>query len=507
MSDVLAIIPARGGSQELRRKNVLPVDGQPMFLRTAQAARDAGCQVVVSTDDPEIRSTAIVAGFDVHDRGPELADVVVDEVVKAAVKHVDCPACFGIGIDPKTDVLDTSRNRPCKVCDGAEHWSGSVLLVQPTVQPITANILTEFIRNAPNVGCLTIDNMHQLWTNAGWITPRVNRQDRSMGSLVAQELGIRYWSHVELIGEEPPTPTPMPFSVNDLVDIDSAADYRSVTIPKRIALWPIADKTHGMGHLRRCLAIAERLQHHSIVFMMDDMEEASIELVNRRGWMQQISGETIPEYPDLWILDRLSNETMPHLDGNMLSLEDESNYQADITIDALYSDGADWCVLRPEFLAGDYQVRDEPLYAPRLLVMFGGTDPTGLGKIVSSLFPNHPVDWIQAGDDRAVAEAMHNADILITSAGRTVFEAAAVGIPTIVLSQNLRETTHTHLGYEHGNIYLGLGRMVSDKVIVDTVRVLGEDVTLRRELSKRGRPDGLGLDRIVHAIEGLLGGL
>jgi len=137
----LAIVPCRGGSTELKRKNLLPVDGVPMFLRSAIAARDAGCQVVVSTDDPEIRSTAVVAGFDVHDRGPELAECVVDDVVKAA----------------------------------AEGWDGPVLLVQPTVQPITTNIITEFIRNAPNVGCLTVDNTHQLWTSAGWITPRVNR--------------------------------------------------------------------------------------------------------------------------------------------------------------------------------------------------------------------------------------------------------------------------------------------------------------------------------------------
>ena len=58
MTDCLAIVPARGGSTELRRKNLLPIGGVPMVLRTAQAAEDAGCRVVVSTDDPEIRSTA-----------------------------------------------------------------------------------------------------------------------------------------------------------------------------------------------------------------------------------------------------------------------------------------------------------------------------------------------------------------------------------------------------------------------------------------------------------------
>jgi spore coat polysaccharide biosynthesis predicted glycosyltransferase SpsG len=102
---------------------------------------------------------------------------------------------------------------------------------------------------------------------------------------------------------------------------------------------------------------------------------------------------------------------------------------------------------------------------------------------------------------------MHLADMLITSAGRTVFEAAAVGVPTIVLAQNVRETTHTHLGLEHGNIYLGLGKLVTDQTIVDTVRLLSNDIGLRTELSGQGRPDGKGLDRILWTIDGLIGGL
>ena len=272
-----------------------------------------------------------------------------------------------------------------------------------------------------------------------------------------------------------------------------------------------------MGHLRRCLAVAERLQHHDIWFIADDLDTEAHALVARRGWRIVFLDEAVP---DLWILDRLDNTDMGPLDGMVVALEDQSNYPADLVVNALYKPdgfdktsvgsvdkyGADWCVLRPEFLAGDYQVRDE---VKRILIMFGGTDPSGLGERVYDVctVAGWDVDWIRPGDDRAVAEAMHSADLLITSAGRTVYEAAAVGIPTIVLAQNLRETTHAHLGYEHGNIYLGLGKLVSDKVIVDTIDVLSDNEVLRQELSDRGRPDGLGLDRIVHAVEGLLGGL
>ena len=529
MTDILAVIPSRGGSVELRRKNLLPIDGVPMFLRSARAARDAvwkqgsTCQVVVSTDDPEIRSTAIVAGFDVHDRGEDLADVPVDEVVKDAVASVKCPACSGLGIEPWSDVWNTDENRPCHACDGEGLWGGPVLLVQPTVQPITAEALTRFLRQVSKTNLYTatavVPVTDQLWRDH-WITQRVNRQDRT--DMVYKELGIRLWSMARHVGVVDEMVT-ISMAPHELVDIDTVNDYRSVTPKRNIVFWPIADKEHGQGHLRRCLAIAERLQHHNITFITNDLDTVALNLINSRGWQTstaaEISDPALSVLPDadLWVLDKLDTDTtdVTILSGRVVSLEDHGpgNQLTAVTINALYDttganikSGVDWCVLRPEFTSGEYTVTEETR-ALNVMVMFGGTDPSGLGERIHRLFPNQSVDWIKSGDDRSISEAMHDADILITSAGRTVFEAAAVGIPTIVLAQNLRETTHTHIGYGAGNIYLGLGRMVSDTTIMDTVRDLEGDYDLRVELSQRGRPDGKGLDRILHTIEGLLEGL
>jgi spore coat polysaccharide biosynthesis predicted glycosyltransferase SpsG len=379
-------------------------------------------------------------------------------------------------------------------------WDGPVLLVQPTVQPITADILTQFLgRVEGSPTSLVQPYTHQLYRN-GWLTERVNRQDAEKGFW--GEVGIRWWQFVADIGKAPEYVVDADYQ---LVDIDTAQDYRSITTPRRIALWPIADKQHGMGHLRRCLQIAERLQHHDVTFVTNSLSRDALDLVVSRGWRRS-SVEALSTEPRLWILDRLDNDDIAHLPGNVLALEDNSNYQSDAVINALYQDGADWCVLRPEFLAGDYQVRDE---VRDILLLFGGTDPTGLTERVYELldFPEPVLRRIFPTSDVPVAEMMHNADILITSAGRTVFEAAAVGIPTIVLAQNVRETTHTHLGLEHGNIYLGLGKLVTDQTIVDTVRLLSNDIELRTELSGQGRPDGKGLDRILWTIDGLLGGL
>ncbi len=75
MSARLAIIPARGGSKRLPRKNVLPFLGRPMIVHTIEAAAHSGCfgRIVVSTEDEEISGVARGAGAHVHARSSRLA--------------------------------------------------------------------------------------------------------------------------------------------------------------------------------------------------------------------------------------------------------------------------------------------------------------------------------------------------------------------------------------------------------------------------------------------------
>jgi CMP-N,N'-diacetyllegionaminic acid synthase len=58
--DVLGLIPARGGSKGIPRKNLAPVAGKPLLAWTVEAAHGAEklTRVVVSTDDDEIASAA-----------------------------------------------------------------------------------------------------------------------------------------------------------------------------------------------------------------------------------------------------------------------------------------------------------------------------------------------------------------------------------------------------------------------------------------------------------------
>src|SRR5258706_14847677 len=75
--NAVAIIPARGGSQRLPRKNIYPVLGQPMLAWSVQAATDCAYlgpgAVFVTTDDDEIAAVAAAAGAGVIRRPADLA--------------------------------------------------------------------------------------------------------------------------------------------------------------------------------------------------------------------------------------------------------------------------------------------------------------------------------------------------------------------------------------------------------------------------------------------------
>lgn len=63
----LAVIPARGGSKRIPRKNIKPFGGLPMIGWSIRAAIQSDCfdRIIVSTDDPEIAEIAKEYGADV----------------------------------------------------------------------------------------------------------------------------------------------------------------------------------------------------------------------------------------------------------------------------------------------------------------------------------------------------------------------------------------------------------------------------------------------------------
>ena len=65
--NVVAVIPARGGSKGLPNKNILLLGGKPVLAYTAEAARGASTldRVLLSTESPEIAQVGKEWGLEV----------------------------------------------------------------------------------------------------------------------------------------------------------------------------------------------------------------------------------------------------------------------------------------------------------------------------------------------------------------------------------------------------------------------------------------------------------
>lgn len=81
----IAIIPARGGSKRLPRKNIIDFKGKPIICWTIESALNSGIfdEVIVSTEDDEIASIALKCGAKVEYRESSLAqdNSTVNEVL------------------------------------------------------------------------------------------------------------------------------------------------------------------------------------------------------------------------------------------------------------------------------------------------------------------------------------------------------------------------------------------------------------------------------------------
>ena len=115
----LAIVPARGGSKRIKRKNIRHFNGVPIIIRTLETIKNSGLfgTIHVSTEDKEIFNLVESAGFPPGFLRPtELAD-----------DHT-----------PVADVLIDVVNKTC-----SSNAFGSIALIFPTAVFLTSNILSK----------------------------------------------------------------------------------------------------------------------------------------------------------------------------------------------------------------------------------------------------------------------------------------------------------------------------------------------------------------------------
>jgi spore coat polysaccharide biosynthesis predicted glycosyltransferase SpsG len=194
-------------------------------------------------------------------------------------------------------------------------------------------------------------------------------------------------------------------------------------------------------------------------------------------------------------------------------------HAAHLVINALYNPrfpephmywGAEYVDLRDEFYSAPLKTVMPDVR--RVLVTFGGADPSNLTEKTVRVLGSMPGDFeVQvilglAYEPRAALRAlieqlgphfevreqvrdmsrrMHAADLVITSAGRTVYEVAAIGTPCVVMAQNAREQRHLFALAENGFVNLGLGVDVPDDQLRETLLRLMADETQRRMMNQR----------------------
>jgi spore coat polysaccharide biosynthesis predicted glycosyltransferase SpsG len=183
-----------------------------------------------------------------------------------------------------------------------------------------------------------------------------------------------------------------------------------------------------------------------------------------------------------------------------------------------------------------FVLRDEFIYTPpkevvpevkRVLVTFGGVDPNNLThKVIDAIysytqahgitievvagFGYERYDTLAAYSDIVIhrnvahiAKLMQQSDLIFTSAGRTIYEVAAMRTPAIVLAQNEREMTHLFASEEHGFMHLGLGAEVIPESIVSAFTELAEDHDRRKQMSQKMDAVDLhsGRERVIELIQ------
>ena len=104
MRSCVCIIPARGGSKRLPRKNILPFHGKPMICWTIESAINSECfnKIIVSSEDDEVKQIASAyANLVIADRDQNLAsdsatvsDVLLDILNKEDNDLFDIICCL-----------------------------------------------------------------------------------------------------------------------------------------------------------------------------------------------------------------------------------------------------------------------------------------------------------------------------------------------------------------------------------------------------------------------------
>lgn len=531
LSRAWIIIPARGGSVGIPRKNLRVINGKPLIRHVIDtlAPMVMSGRVVVVTDDEEIESVA----------SSSRAHVILESE-----------------LTPPEETLDEKilRNLPKLRQLGAQD-EDILITVQPTSPLLrresVEDALSKFSDSSVRSAVSVCDDRHLRWTSDhGKAKPlfarRVNRQElpeefKETGGIIAARLGDIEFFKTRII-----SPTALVIlSDDEAIDIDSYSDlYAAAHLMsrKRIAIRVDASKELGMGHVYRMLALSSELARHSLTIYLSEKQTLGIsffsnypyrtELVkDESDFLDKISAFK-PHLVVTDILDTDANQmrAIRHASGGskIVTFEDRGSgaSEADLLVAEFIENkdvpnhrqlsGIGHALLAPAFETTQFSKKTFSTQVENILVLFGGTDPSGLasralgaldrvkfggnvtvvrglGSDPLTLKPgNYPFQLTILQNVRNMPQLMHAADLAFTSAGRTVIELASQSVPSICLAQNPKEVTHTHTKASNGVYFLGLGTEVSDKELDSATSLFLNDIDFRKEYSLRAIATGAG---------------
>jgi pseudaminic acid cytidylyltransferase len=152
----IAIIPARGGSKRILRKNIRPFAGKPAIARAIDCAEASNLfsRIIVSTDDQEIATIARDSGAEVpFIRSSRLSDdhTTTIEVIADALKNLkeaSRPSDLVCCVYPVTPLLNSSRLKEAKELLIRGDWDfvfGAIQFESPIERAFSKNATGEVL--------------------------------------------------------------------------------------------------------------------------------------------------------------------------------------------------------------------------------------------------------------------------------------------------------------------------------------------------------------------------
>jgi N-acylneuraminate cytidylyltransferase len=215
----VAVIPARGGSKRIPRKNIRPFLGKPMIAHSIEVAKASRAfdRIIVTTDDDEITSLAISLGAEVPFRRPaELSDdhALPGQAVAHTIDWLNQNACTPTAVcciyatAPLMDVKDINRAFLIFQSDDWDYVFSATKFSYPIFRAFSVGL----------DGCLTMFNSEHYMTRSQDLPPAWH------------DAGQFYWGKPEAWLEGRPVfgenSTVIELPVWRVHDIDSEADWQ-----------------------------------------------------------------------------------------------------------------------------------------------------------------------------------------------------------------------------------------------------------------------------------------